>query len=191
MKIKAPGQRAHSMPKRFLEVVNNYAVSQGKPRVQWQDLCNAFPPLKDRPEPPEGDIKVTTSVHCECTIATYLLKKTLAQPKVCEIGISKRSCWLCQRYLEFLVEPDSDLAPTQPSRFIVSGYQGKIHSGWQPPVGPEKAARRMVGLITHEMDEILEGMARTNRSDSFPRSPDMKAQDMVLRGGFLSKFFKD
>ena len=55
-------------------------------------------------------------------------------------------------------------------RFIVTGYQGKIQAGWVPPLhGPPSAHNNIVGLLKHEMDEILESVERKRRSDSFPR----------------------
>jgi hypothetical protein len=55
-------------------------------------------------------------------------------------------------------------------KVVVTGYQGKMHSGWTcPPLGPLDAQLKMVNLVKHEMDEILESVVRRRRSDSFPR----------------------
>ena len=44
-----------------------------------------------------------------------------------------------------------------------------MQAGWKPPHGPVSALNDMIGLIQHEMDEILESVERKRRSDSFPR----------------------
>ncbi len=46
---------------------------------------------------------VTTSDHCELTLALNAIKSgpTLSPIK---IGVSKRICWICERYLDFLSE---------------------------------------------------------------------------------------
>lgn len=94
------------MPKDFVRVLNNRAVGMGESQVRWEDLRDAFPSLEDRAKPGDGDMKVTESVHCECTIATHSWKNAVVRPKAFGIGVSKRCWWLCQKYLEFLVEPD-------------------------------------------------------------------------------------
>jgi len=95
-------------PKNFLRVINSYADSRKIRHIEWEELVEAYPSLKDT-KPTEGDMPVTTSVHCECIIAVHMLRKYLERenaiqitPKYVEIGISKRSCWFCQKYLEFL-----------------------------------------------------------------------------------------
>jgi len=87
-------------------------------------------------------------------------------PKFVEIGISKHSCWLCEKYLEFLMQSSG----FDKLRLVVTGYQGKIHSGWMaPPNGPINALCSMACLIRGELDEISENVEREIRSDSFPR----------------------
>jgi OTT_1508-like deaminase len=176
----------HLMPRNFLEIINNYAASNGKPTIEWGDICNSFPSLSTE-VPQKGDMKVTTSVHCECTVASYLLENIPAQ-SIFEIGISKRSCWLCGRYLGFLAEPDGS---TRAAKFVVSGFQGKIHAGWRPPASPVEVVGRMIGLIAHEMDEILGNIQQTNRSDSFPGSPDEETEGDKFLKNRMAKFLKD
>jgi OTT_1508-like deaminase len=169
------------MPKDFVRVLNDHAVRIGESQVRWEDLCDAFPSLKNRPKPEDGNMKVAASVHCECTIATHLWKNVLVRPKKFEIGVSKHCCWLCQKYLEFLVEPGDSFVLSPTSKFLVSGYQGKIHSGWHPPPWPTRLIGRMVGLLNSEIGEILESVIRTNRSDSFPRSPVFESREILMK----------
>ena len=52
-------------------------------------------------------------------------------------------------------------------KFIVAGYQGKIHSGWKPPPnGPADVLEGMTKIIRKEMNEILKGMLGRHQSDS-------------------------
>ncbi|KAI9770548.1 MAG: hypothetical protein M1840_003138 [Geoglossum simile] len=185
--VKPAKQSIHLMPKNFLKVLNDYAIRRGKPQVQWRELCHSFPSLNDRVEPGDGDMKVTTSIHCECTIATYLLDRAAGRPTAFEIGVSKRCCWLCEKYLQVLVEPDDSSILAPRSSFTVSGYQEKIHSGWHPPHWPQRAFSRMIGLVEGEIEEILGSLIRTNRSDSFPRSPISEDSDVAVKG--LKKWF--
>jgi hypothetical protein len=151
------------MPINFLHIVNSYANTGNKRRIEWKGLINSFPLLRGEIEPIEGETKVTMSVHCECTIAVHMLQKLLERqntdhrisPKFIEIGISKYSSWLCEKYIEFLAESNDFV------RFIVTGYQGKTQSGWIPPShSPPSALSRMSELLKHEMDEIVDTVER-------------------------------
>ena len=121
------------MPKIFLNIVNRYAQCRDENDISWEDLTETFPLLTNKTEPPDGNVPVTSSVHCECTISIKMLEgfqdQNLHRRSV-KIGVSKQTCWLCQRYLEFL---ERNLNPEV--KFIVSGFQGKIHAGWKPPAG--------------------------------------------------------
>jgi len=92
-----------------------------------------------------------------------------------KIGISKQACWLCQWYLEFL-ERNSNPAV----KFIVSGFQGKIHAGWKPPAGPSSALGDIVRLVKQETDEILRSVQKRRRSDSFPIQPNPEDIDSFV-----------
>jgi OTT_1508-like deaminase len=164
VKIKPREQRVYSMSKDFVQILNSHAVKIGEAQVRWDDLCNAFPLLKDKPKPEGGEMRVMTSVHCECTITTHLWRIAPNQREI-EIGVSKHCCWLCEEYLKFL----SQAVPR--TKFLVSGYQGKIHSRWHPPSWLTEPIRRMADLLSSEIAEILGKIIRTNRSDSYPRSP--------------------
>jgi hypothetical protein len=53
-------------------------------------------------------------------------------------------------------------------KLVVSGYHGKIYSGWKLPTGPSSARINIVALIEREMEEILAVVQRKRKSDSAP-----------------------
>lgn len=91
--------------------------------------------------PETGSVPITVSAHCELTLALHALN-SLSKPKTIEIGVSKRFCWLCQKFME-------NLSATG-IRVLVSEYQGKIHAGWRmppnTPSGIESNMRKVIEL---------------------------------------------
>ena len=172
-----------------MNIVNSYADSIEACHIGWEELIQAYPELKDWTEPTEGPMQITTSVHCECTIAVHMLRifqriDQRTRPTFVEIGISKHSCWLCQKYLEFL--------SAWRLWFVIAGFQGKIHPGWRPPPsGPPNTLSRMVGLLRQEMDEILESVNRKRRSDSYPResNPENAILSEEIEPSLVRKWF--
>lgn len=157
----------------FLDAVNSYAArEENHVVIKWDDLINAFPILRDEKKP-AGEVKVTTSVHCECTVAVHMLRKLRERPlnRPVEIGIYKYSCWLCGKYLKYLSRGSL-------VQFVVSGFQGKIQPGWMPPSSPPSARNSMAELVEREVNEIIETTERKRRSDSFPTlgSPETSAE---------------
>jgi len=137
--------------------VNSYATSKYGDHTEWKRLTRAFPLLGGYFSAPKGELKVKTSAHCECTISAHMFQKfQKANPKVFEIGTSKRPCFLCQKYIEFLV---GDIDLTSSMRFIISGYQGKVRIGWKPPDGPPNALSGIIRFLEHEVDKILDTVA--------------------------------
>jgi hypothetical protein len=128
-RVKPPELVAHLVPRNFLHAINPYADSTNARRVELEELITTYPSMRNV-EPAEGIASVTTSVHSECTIAVHMIQEFLGHHlQIVDIGISKYSCWFCQRYLELLMS----VAKT---RFVVAGYQGKLQAGWMPPNGP-------------------------------------------------------
>ena len=160
----------------FLDILNSHARSRGSCHIDWEALTSAFPSLRDE-ERPTGTARLTMSVHCECSIASHMLRKLpesdfpleMIRPRHIEIGISKYSCQMCEKYMECLAQTCSS------TRFVVSGFQGKIHAGWKPPRDPPSVLSKMAELVRQEADEILETVDRKRRSDSFPRNEEMTA----------------
>ena len=102
-----------------------------------------FSHLKDESQ---DELTLTTSVHCELTLALHSLSSTANPVK---IGLSKHCCWLCERYIEAF----QALYKTE-KKFLVSGFQGKIHSGWLLPLGtPPSIRTSMEDLVESELDE--------------------------------------
>ena len=92
---------------------------------------------------------VTTSDHCELNLALNAIKsgRTLAPIK---IGVSRRICWLCEQYLDFLSE-------SKGAQILISKYQGKIHSGWRVPgCTPEDVKIKMhtFGTLLNDGGEV-------------------------------------
>lgn len=78
-----------------------------------------------------------------------------------ELGISKGSCWLCERFLAHL--------RCYKVQFLVSGFHGKLQPGWTCPPGAtaeDKEAAEMV--VGDALKEIIERVLNRRRSDSFP-----------------------
>jgi len=85
-----------------------------------------------------------------------------------EIGVSKHSCWFCEKYLEYFVQSSSGFHLKM--KVLMTGYQGKLHPGWKLPAnGPLNAAIKMNDLLRREMDEILKRVEQERMSDSGPR----------------------
>lgn len=152
----------------LFDILNSYYTSTrgSHHHIDREELIIAFPLLRDEEEP-IGEVRITTSVHCECTIASHMPKRVLGRetfdrfrPKSIKIGISD-FCWFCEKYMKCL--QTNSLV-----RFIVSGYQRKIQAGWTPPSGPQYALNSIAKLVRHEVDEILGTVENKCRSDSFP-----------------------
>lgn len=81
-----------------------------------------------------------------------------------KIGLSKHCCWLCEKFIDAF----QALYKTE-KKFLVSGFQGKIHSGWLlPPGTPPSIRTSMEDLLESELDEIRAEIKAQRRSDSQP-----------------------
>ncbi|MCJ1262386.1 hypothetical protein MMC22_002256 [Lobaria immixta] len=104
---------------------------------------------------------LTTSVHCELTL---LLHSITSNVYCVKIGISKHCCWLCEKYIEAF-----HALYKKEKKFLVAGFQGKIHAGWSlPPGTPPPIQISMEKLLEHELDEIRAEVKAQRRSDSWP-----------------------
>ena len=112
---------------------------------------------------------VTMSCHCEITLALRALKSKCTSTPI-KIGVSKRICWLCEKYLKFL-------SHSQNVRILVSEYQGKIHAGWRiPEYTPEDVKTKIHILVHEQVTEILEIM---RKSDSFPPEDHQSLEKII------------
>lgn len=109
----------------------------------------------------EAKQTITTSVHCELTILVYMMTSSV---NFIKIGVSKHCCWLCEQYMNAFQELNKNQRRT-----IVSGFQGKIHSGWLlPPGTPLTIQLGVQEVLEKEVNEIRAKIRAKRRSDSFP-----------------------
>lgn len=121
-----------------------------------------------------GNATVTTSCHCELTLALRAIESEYTITAI-KIGVSKRICWLCEQYLEFL-------SHNQKVRLLVSQYQGKIHAGWRIPKNTPDAVKKTVHLLVHdEVTEIREIIINRRKSDSFPSEDRDSLKNLLKR----------
>lgn len=110
--------------------------------------------------PDNGDFKVIISCHYKLAVALHSLK-TNPLPTPVKIGVSKRVCWLCEKYLK-------KLSAYYKVLLHISEYQGKCHAGWRlPPGTPSQVEKDMRLLLDAQMNEIREAVFRQKRLDSF------------------------
>lgn len=146
------------IPKSICTLLNENASKKDQEYVSAEDINAKYPEID--PET-TGNATVTTSNHCELTLALRALDLQ-CPPTPIKIGVSKRVCWLCEQYLDLL-------SHSQNVRILVSEYQGKIHTGWRiPECTPEDIKTKMHGLVDEEVTEIRERIINQRKSDSFP-----------------------
>ena len=153
-----PIHQTVQIPISVCTLLNEDAKKQDEEYVTDEDVKTKYPELTVATT---NNATVTTSDHCELTLALNAIKSgpTLAPIK---IGVSKRICWLCKQYLDFLSE-------SKGVRILISEYQGKIHSGWRVPArSPEDVKMIMHNLVRREITEIREQIIGRKKSDSFP-----------------------
>ena len=121
-----------------------------------------------------GNATVTTSCHCELTLALRAIESEYTITPI-KIGVSKDICWLCEQYLEFL-------SHNQKVRLLVSQYQGKIHAGWRIPKNTPESVEKKVHLLVHdEVTEIRESIVNRRKSDSLPSEDRERLEDLLER----------
>lgn len=82
--------------------------------------------------------------------------------KFIELGVSKGSCWLCEKFLRV------GLA-ARGVEFLVSGFHGKLQPGWTcPPLATQHEREIVETLVADSLGEIIERTLNRRRSDSFP-----------------------
>jgi hypothetical protein len=118
------------IPNDILSILNENAIRDGlEETLEREDLTRAFPHVAQQQT--EGEASITLSCHCELTAALHFIKSTPATSV--KIGLSKRLCFLCQKYIEELTRA------TRIKFLLSSSYHDKIHSGWTIPAGTPDA----------------------------------------------------
>lgn len=149
------------MPRDYLRIVNGYAIERRIPTITFDTLKNAYPNtasivLKDA----DRTQNITCTVHAECTVAMHMVSLRRHWEFV-EIGCSKGSCWLCERYLSL----DTRL------KSHVSNVHGKLQPGWTiPPDGDAKVNAQVVEAVGDQLEEIVLRAVGSTQCDSEPRS---------------------
>ena len=139
--------------------MNSY-VTEADVIITKDEFQRAFPD----PTLPTEPKMVTTSHHCEVTIALGARARSSPFDLPIEVGISKHSCWLCQVLFRCL---KSELG----QKFGITGNQGKVHAGWYYPVEAGYATGNALLKILHkELGDLREIANPRKRSDSFPVS---------------------
>lgn len=150
------------MPTDYLSIVNGHAIHRKIGTISYKALKNAYPDATAlSPADVHKTQRVTHSAHAECTVAMYMA--ALSRPwEYVEIGCSKSSCWLCERYLSF----DTRL------KFHVSNVHGKLQPGWTIPYNGEVHVNaQVVEMIEDELEEVILRVVGSKTGDSEPRSP--------------------
>lgn len=142
----------------MVEIINENSKEKGHELITFEGLSDSYPHQefnKDRHN------TFTVTSHCELNVATHFYHNR-GTSRIVEIGVSKRLCWLCQRYLEILLL-------FKKMRVVVSGNQGKIHAGWaMPPGTPYIVKSQMRELIEAEISYIRESVIARRKSGSLP-----------------------
>lgn len=87
---------------------------------------------------------ITATCHCELSVAIHAAN-SMHESKTIAIGVSKKICWLCQCYLKIF-------SRIKKVCILVSGYQGRIHAGWNvPPDTPDELEKGMRQLVHNEL----------------------------------------
>ena len=166
-----PAQKTVQIPKSICTLLNEDATKTDQEHVTERDVETKFPQSCTETT---GNATVTTSCHCELTLALRGIESECTITPI-KIGVSKRICWLCEQYLDFL-------SHNQRVRLLVSQYQSKIHAGWRIPENTPEAVKKKVHLLVHEeVTEIRESIISRRKSDSFPSENRERLKNILNR----------
>lgn len=130
-------------------ILNRYAAECDHQEIKSHSLTKAYPSINL-----DSTLQsVTQSAHVECTLAVYLTSLHRNWNSV-EIGCSKASCWLCEKFLH-----------RQPKwTFRVSNINGKLKPGWTFPTGASEMAKQYVNQrMGGELQGVLFKAHKHNR----------------------------
>ncbi|KAJ2898050.1 hypothetical protein MKZ38_004218 [Zalerion maritima] len=83
-------------------------------------------------------------VHAELQLVNFYDQKPKNIPKFRHIGVSKKSCYLCHRFLS-----------AHPSQFTVFACHQKLYPQWRPPPTPKHAIYRQYRGIVSNMTNVM------------------------------------
>lgn len=150
-------QKTFVVPRNLAEILNEDAKKSHSDQVTLKDIALKYP---NQSLPATGSASITVSTHCELTLALHALHSPF-KPKTIEIGVSKRLCWLCQKFVE-------NLRVAGAIRVFASENQGKIHADWgMPPDTPSGIEFSMRQLVELEIEQLRTSIIARRRSDSF------------------------
>ena len=153
-----PEQQVVKIPKSICTLLNEDATKKDQEHVTAENVNAKFPEICTKTT---ENAEVTMSYHCEITLALRAFKSKYTSTPI-KIGVSKRICWLCEKYLKFL-------SHSQNVRILISEYQGKINAGWQiPEYTPQDVKTKMHILVHEQVKEIRESIINWRKSDSSP-----------------------
>lgn len=156
-KIPFLPQKTFVVPRNLAEILNEDAKKSHSDQVTLKDIALKYP---NQSLPATGSASITVSTHCELTLALHALHSPF-KPKTIEIGVSKRLCWLCQKFVE-------NLRVAGAIRVFASENQGKIHADWgMPPDTPSGIEFSMRQLVELEIEQLRTSIIARRRSDSF------------------------
>lgn len=94
-----------------------------------------------------------------------------------EIGVSKGSCWMCEKFLAHI--------RTRGLQFLVTGFHGKLQPGWMcPPNASPQDSDAVAARVGDALKEIIEHVLNRRRSDSFPHADSDGESKGVGRVGY-------
>jgi hypothetical protein len=115
---------------------------------------------------------IVSSVHCECALALYLLKKYWyinGQKKrylKIQLGVSKSGCLMCRRFIDILMVENPGVA------IIVTSFNDKIPVGWKVPNASSTLVKNTIHKqVSNLVDNVFERVLSTCR--------ELKQNDVV------------
>lgn len=110
----------------------------------------------------------TLRVHAEMQLLNFYAENPDRRPTFRFIGVSKKSCFLCHRFLM-----------CHPLCLSVSSCHQKLYPAWRPPPTASPSVYKKYKSITRGLSEAMEGIARGELGDRLgthrPVPPDSSA----------------
>ena len=91
--------------------------------------------------------------HAELQLVSFYDHNPNRRPQLKFVGVSKKSCYLCWRFLQ-----------THPSGFYVSSCHQKLYKSWIPAPSTDPKVYKKYKNITRDMSEKMEEIAREELS---------------------------